>query len=161
MREKAVQALSAIAAVLVLIALFTPLWSISGPFGYSSEIRLSYIDILTNIGHFSSPFSGGHNSVADSQAAMGITLIIISAFCALVTLILSVVSAASKKGTSVAAAFAWVTVVTAYIGTERVISASLIMRAVTSTIVNINMGTAVVFMILAGVLLIAAWVLKR
>jgi len=103
MRGKAVQALSAVAAVFVLIALFTPLWSVSGPFGYSSEIRLSYIDILDNVGQFPS-FSGGRSSAADFQAATGLMLIIISAFCALLTLVLSAVSAASKKGTGVAAA---------------------------------------------------------
>lgn len=156
---RVVQALSGVAAVLLLIAMFAPLWSVSA-FGYRSELRFYYIDILTNTNSITSLFSD-RGRVADSQIAAGVMLIEISTLCVIIALVLSAISAVSKKGTGAAAVFAWATVVTAYVGTAMIISAGPIMRAITSTVVEINMGTAVMLVIFAGILLIAAWVLKR
>ncbi len=161
-RDKTIQALSAIAAVFVLIALFSPLWSIN-VVGKVIQVReLSYHYILTNIQDFTSGFGGGYgyNTEAMVKVATGVLLIVVSTFCVLLTLILSLVSAVSKKGVGVAAAFAWVTLITAYIGTYEIANATEFMKII-GAVVNIQMGSAVIFVIISAILLTVAWILKR
>ena len=149
---KVTRALSGIAAAVIFMALFSPIWSFEAPARYGGDVRISYLDILSHTDDFT--------QIGDSAADTGALLILISAFCTVLALVLSLVSVVSTKGTGAAAVMSWAAVVTAYTGAQQIMNSTWLMRMV-SSVVRINMGMALWLMVITGILLVVAWASKR
>ncbi|MDI9609963.1 MAG: hypothetical protein QXQ38_07595 [Archaeoglobaceae archaeon] len=154
MSKQAVQALSGLATFLVFLAIFSPLWIVEGPFWIKIEPKISYLDILMNLRSLPTPFS---DPKTPGEVALGLALLVISAFFAISSAIVSAFSTASGRATSLAIVSTWGALATLYASTEIISGSTPELKFLTSTVVEIHMGSAFVLMILAGVLLIMAW----